>query len=527
MADLKVLDCTLRDGGYCNQWTFGEKNIKKISNSLIEAGIDIVELGFLTNKVDYDKDISKYTTIQEATKMIPSNRNGKIFVCMINFGEYKLEDIPEYNKTSLDGLRIAFHKRDVIPALEFCKSVKKKGYKVFVQAMVTLSYSDEEFLDLIYRVNEFKPYSFYIVDSFGVMKKNDLIRLFYMVENNLIDGISIGYHSHNNMQLAYSNAQSLVDIRTKKDIIIDSSVFGMGRGAGNLNTELFLEYLNDNFSKNYHLKPLFTIIDEILNNFYQQNYWGYSLPNYLSAKHNIHPNYAGYLDAKKTLTVENMDEIFNLMDDDKRFNYDKNYIEKLYINYMANEDVSTTHLSELKGVIKGKEILVIAPGRSSIDEKEKVIAFAKRKNTIVISINFDYLECDTNYIFLSNLRRYRELDISKRNKCIVTSNIPATDVYLHVKYKDLLNKYEAVEDNAGIMLIKFLIKLKAKKILLAGLDGYSIDPTMNFADKKMSFYTKKKAFELMNLGMNMALAEFSKEISIEFVTTPKYVMISR
>ena len=103
----------------------------------------------------------------------------------------------------------------------------------------------------------------------------------------------------------------------------------MGRGAGNLNTELLVEYLNDNIGTSYTFKPLLTIIDEILNPFYQQNYWGYSLPNYLSAKHNTHPDYAGYLDAKKTLTVENMDEIFSMMDDAKRVNYDKEYIECL------------------------------------------------------------------------------------------------------------------------------------------------------------------------------------------------------
>ena len=83
----------------------------------------------------------------------------------------------------------------------------------------------------------------------------------------------------------------------------------MGRGAGNLNTELFVEYLNDNIGSTYQLKPLLTIIDEILNGFYEQNYWGYSLPNYLSAKHNAHPNYAGWLNSKKTLTIDNMNDI--------------------------------------------------------------------------------------------------------------------------------------------------------------------------------------------------------------------------
>ena len=526
MAKISVLDCTLRDGGYCNEWRFGNQNIKRIVTGLTDAGIEIIECGFLTNRVIYQMDISKYTTVAEVATMIPEDRNGKLYVCMTNFGEYRIEDLPEYDGTSIDGIRVAFHKKDLIPALHFCEKIQKKGYKVFIQAMVSLSYTDEEFLDLIHRVNEIHPYSFYIVDSFGVMKRKDLIRLFYMVEHNLNSGVAIGYHSHNNMQLAYSNAQALVDIRTDRDLILDSSVFGMGRGAGNLNTELFVEYLNDNLGTSYDLKPLLTIIDEILNAFYQRNYWGYSLPNYLSAKHNAHPNYAGYLDAKKTLTVENMDEIFSMMSDEKRVGFDKAYIEELYTRYMERGSVRESRLQEVKNAIVGKTVLIIAPGKSSIDEKEAILKAARQENVISISVNFNYTEMDTDYIFLSNLRRFRELSPEKRQKCIVTSNIPALDCYLQISYKALINSYENVRDNAGMMLIRFLITVGAQRILLAGLDGYSQDVTQNLADQKMSFFTQKAAFDAMNAGMNAAIADFSKEIPIAFVTSPKYVTLN-
>ncbi|MGN0452383.1 MAG: aldolase catalytic domain-containing protein [Ruminococcus sp.] len=525
MKRISVLDCTLRDGGYCNQWKFGFDNIKRITQGLVESGIDIIECGFLTQATTYNSNISKYSTFDEVAKVIPVNREGKMFVCMINYGEYNIDDIKDYDGTSVDGIRVAFHKKDLIPALEFCKEIKNKGYKVFIQAMVSLSYSDEEFIDLIHRVNEFKPYSFYIVDSFGVMKHRDLIRLFYMVEHNLSDDISIGYHSHNNMQLAYSNAQALADVHTRRKIIFDSSVYGMGRGAGNLNTELFVEYLNDNMGTDYILKPLLNIIDEILTSFYQQNYWGYSLPNYLSAKHNSHPNYAAYLDSKKTLTVEAMDELFAMMDDNKRSVYDKEYIEDLYIKYMATGHAQESHLTELKEIIAGKDVLIIAPGRSSIEERDIVIACAQRDNVITISLNFDYPEYNADFIFLSNLRRFRQLDKNIRSKCIVTSNIPAVDVYLKTEYRDLLNDVESVRDNSGMMLIKFLIHLGVQKVLLAGFDGYSIDPTQNFANQKMTFYTQKATFEAMNEGMTEVLRNYKKQIQIEYITTPRQIII--
>lgn len=525
MERIRILDCTLRDGGYCNNWNFGFENIKKITLSLAEANIDIIECGFLTNRVDYKKDSSKFTDIRQIGEVIPENRDGKLFVCMINYGEYNAEDLPDYNGEYVDGIRVAFNKRNINEALKLCQGIQAKGYKVFVQAMVSLEYTDEEFLDLIKKCNELGVYAFYIVDSFGAMKTKELIRMFYLVENNLNEDIYIGYHSHNNMQLAYANAQSLANIQTKRQIIIDSSVFGMGRGAGNLNTELFVEYMNDYVDSRYRLKPILTIIDDVLNKFYQENYWGYSLPNYLSASHNAHPNYAGYLDDKKTLTVENIHDIFNMMEPEKKSVFDKKYIEELYVQYMASGQVYEEHLNELKEKLNGKRVLIIAPGKSVEDEKEKVKEFGSQGDVVSISVNFDYPHYDADFIFLSNLRRFREIDKSKRVKMIVTSNIPDCGVYLRTKYTKLLNEIEAVKDNAGMMLIKYLITMGVKEIYLAGMDGYSHDAYENYAEHSMAIITRKAVLNAMNAGMSHMLKEYSEEVDIKFLTQPKFVKL--
>lgn len=523
MNTIHVLDCTLRDGGYCNQWRFGFENAKKIAKSLVDANVDIVECGFLTNKVTYNPEITKFATLDEIAAVIPADRKNKLFVAMVNYGEYDVDDLPVYDGSSVDGIRVAFHRKNLKEALEVCRGIKAKGYKVFVQAMVSLSYSDEEFLAMIRSMNEMEPYAFYIVDSFGMMKKKNLIRLFYMVENNLKDGIWIGFHSHNNMQLAYSNAQSLVDAQTNRNLIIDSSIYGMGRGAGNLNTELFVEYLNENADGQYNLKPLLNIIDEILNDFYQKNYWGYSLPNYISAVHWAHPNYAGYLSEKNTLTVEAMDEIFSMMPQNKKFEFDKDYIEQLYIKYMATGEAQEKHRAELKGKLEGKKVLLIAPGKSSGEEKEKIVAFAARNDVVTISVNFDYPECETDLMFVSNLRRFRELPAGKYSKCAVTSNIPADDVYLQTNYFDLLLTNEAVKDNAGLMAIKFLMALGVEEIYLAGFDGYSHDVQQNYALRQMELITKNAVIDAMNEGMKSVMNEFRSSIQILWLTTQKYI----
>ncbi|MDE6617169.1 MAG: 3-hydroxy-3-methylglutaryl-CoA lyase, partial [Lachnospiraceae bacterium] len=347
----------------------------------------------------------------------------------------------------------------------------------------------------------------------------------YLVDHNLKDTIKIGFHSHNNMQLAYSNAQNLVDIHTERLLIIDSSVYGMGRGAGNLNTELFVEYLNDNVKGDYRIRPLLNIIDEILNGFYQKNYWGYSLPNYLSAAHYAHPNYALYLDDKKTLTVEAMNEIFNMMDEEKKYSYDKAYIEKLYIEYMTKGKTQEEHLAELKNALKGKKIILIAPGKSSADEKNTIIQAIESGNTVTIGINGQYQYKETDYIFLSNLRRYKELEPGGVSKYIITSNIAADGAYLQADYRELLNGEENVTDNAGLMAIKFLINQGVQEILLAGFDGYSHDSKENYVDNQLAFITRNAVLDAMNSGMSKMLAKYSKQTKIKFLTKPRNVTL--
>lgn len=526
MNEIKLLDCTLRDGGYCNDCNFGFENAKKIVRSLLEANIDIIECGFLTSNIEYDREHTRFTSLNQVAKLIPKDRGDKLFVVLADYGKINVEEIPYYDGTSVDGIRVAFHKKNQIGGLEDCRKLKELGYKVFIQPMVAVSYSDEEYLNLIRQVNEIEPYAFYIVDSFGMMKNKDLIRLFYMVEHNLKSTIRIGFHAHNNMQLAYSNAQSLVNVQTNRHLIVDVSVYGMGRGAGNLNTELFVEYVNENADGNYVLKPLLTIIDEILNGFYQLNPWGYSLPNYLSAAHNAHPNYATYLAEKNTLTVEDMNEIFAIMDADKRLFFDRDYIAEVYLKYMETGRLQEEHKEKLKASLEGKKVLLIAPGKSSMEEKEKINALAQREDIVSVSVNFDYSDTETKYIFLSNLRRFRELPIEKRCKCIVTSNIPANGIYIQTGYKDLLADNESVRDNAGLMAIKFFLNQGVREFYLAGFDGYAHDPEKNYRDSQMTFITRNAVLDAMNRGMEDSLQIFSKRAVISFLTDQKHIRIS-
>ncbi len=523
MNRIKVLDCTLRDGGYINNWEFGSGNIKKIIQKLADANINIIECGFLTNKIKYRSECSKFVRIENIANFLPKERENIDMVCMVNYGEYDLKDIPYYDGSSINGIRVAFHKNDLKGALELCRGIVQKGYKIFIQPMVSVAYTDSEFIKLIEVVNEIKPYAFYIVDSFGVMKRKDLLRLYYLVDHNLIEDIYVGYHSHNNIQLSYSNAQTLVDLKTKRRLIIDSSVFGMGRGAGNLNTELFVEYLNDINDGNYKSKPLLQIIDQVLNNIYLSSYWGYSLPHYISAKHNCHPNYASYLTDKSTLTIEDISNILSIIDESKKSNFNKAYAESLYFNYQEHKINDSFSKSMLKEIFKGKTIIAIAPGSSINVDTDKIIQESHMPNTIIVTVNFKPEKLKSDYVFVSNLRRYEEIKDKVKTNLILTSNIKNNSINEYIiNYVDLLNELQNVRDNAGLMLIKLLISLEVDSIKLAGFDGYSYDVNTNYVEKAMAFVKKDSIIDALNEGMNKMLIEFSKQIKIQFITKTKY-----
>ena len=159
------------------------------------------------------------------------------------------------------------------------KKVLQKGYKLFIQPMTIMRYSDKELLELLDVVNTelADAAAFYVVDSFGEMRMNDLNRIVHLVDHNLRPEMTMGFHSHNNLQLSYSNAVTLLQFFSDRDVIIDGAVLGMGKGAGNLNTELFLEHLNLYYNKQYQIAPLLEVIDKVLNTIRAEHYWGYSI----------------------------------------------------------------------------------------------------------------------------------------------------------------------------------------------------------------------------------------------------------
>lgn len=521
--NINILDSTLRDGGYCNNWSFGTKNKKKIVEGLYEAGVDIIECGILSDGT-FTQEQSKYSSVENISDFVSMNGNEKkTLVILMNYGEYDVEKLPESGDTVVDGIRLAFHKKDLYRAIEQMGILKSKNYKVFMQPMATITYTTEEYIELITCANKLNPYAFYIVDSYGSMKPDELMMFCELAKHILNKSIVIGFHAHNNLQLAYSNALLFEKEIEHREAIIDCCVMGMGRGAGNLNTELFLSHLNQSNKGNYKIEPILVLIDEIINHFYQQKSWGYSLPNYLSASHSMHPNYGMFLADKNTLTVSMMNELLSLVSVDKKNQFDRRYFEDLYVSYMSARSAKDKVPSSLKSLFQNAEVLVVAPGKSVDTEINKIKDFVNNTDVCVISVNFSLNLINSDYIFVSNPKRYEELDFSEESKMILTSNINSESNCIIVDYLDLLCDETNVRDNATMMLIKLLINSDVKKIYLAGLDGYEGEYVNNYTQYSNALITSKEYMNQMNRGMNNMLHKYMENIDISFVTTERII----
>lgn len=530
--NIKLLDCTLRDGGYVNEWEFGEFNIRRIISSLNLARIDIVECGYLSDKkgtTTANSTLFKNISIIENVLDENKDKLTSQHVVMIDHGEYEIHSLQLGN---IRGIRYAYHKKHWQEAMNQMASLVEKGFNVYAQPMVTLNYTDEELLKMITEINKIKPYAFYVVDSFGAMRKEDLIRISTLVDHNLDRDVRLGYHAHNNLQLAFSNAVEFLNLSRKRKIIIDTSVFGMGRGAGNLPTELVVNHIKENTGVDYKIEPLLDIMDKCVSRIYSQKSWGYSTAHYLSAIYNCHPNYSNYLINKKTLSVNDIEQILKRMDPSGKVTFDKNYVEELYQQYNSNLLTDNCDLIKLKQSMMSKDVLIVAPGRSVKDNLSYIQQAMMGK--LSISINYVLTGMETDYYFFSNQRRYDEYKEKVSNKLlndcnrnfIFTSNIRHEEKPEHtinVDYNSLLNHALEEKDNSAILLLTLLKNIRVDEIFIAGLDGYQRQDQPSYLDENMEFYMSDDQINRKNRVLKMALDVLKNDIKLHFLTESIFI----
>lgn len=328
---IKILDCTLRDGGYVNKWEFGLDNIRAIICQLQLSNIDYIECGFINN-IDNLSCMGKsiFSSVNDMEKIIKIPKTN--LAMMLLPDEYKIDQLPLYNNGLINCIRLSFHKQDLDKAMDYALKIKENGYKLFFQPTVIMSYSDNEILKLINYCNDIlKPDVVGIIDTLGEMLMCDVKRITKLFDENLDVNIKLLFHGHNNLQMAFSNAITFIEnINLKREIIVDASLMGMGKDAGNLPIELIIDFLNKYYNGNYRCENIYKLLDDIIIKFSNEYNWGYN-PNYMiNGKNKVHSSYGKYLKRnKKDISISQYDILLQNIPIKDRSDFNKEIIKKI------------------------------------------------------------------------------------------------------------------------------------------------------------------------------------------------------
>ena len=538
MKNVKILDCTLRDGGRIINCAFPNSQIKDIAYRLADANIDIIEVGFLRDakSVNYQGNSTFFTDVDQIRPFV-NRKKDTMYVAFIDYGMFDFSTLKPYDGTSIDGLRIGFTRKnfenDHEEILECLAEVKQKGYKLFVQGVNSLGYTDRELLGIVDIVNQIQPEGFGIVDTYGAMYMDDVDRLYTIVDHNLDENIAIDFHSHNNYQLSFAFAQEIIRLSNgKREVIIDGTLNGMGKCAGNLNTELLVDYLVRKRNYDYDFDAILDIIDDHIYNYHLQHQWGYSIPALMGGIYRSHPNNIIYLTEKFRLATKDIKYIISMIDPDKRMRYDYDNIQRLYQEYNHVKVDDKENLALLERILKGKKILLLMPGQSISQYKDEILKKIEAENLFVITVNFrdETFDKYSELAFWGSQKRYEHYtDLRKEVTSLITSNIESDmEDDIIVNYDSFVDRTQEYSDNASLMLMRILQRVGVVSYYVAGFDGFTVNGSYynktDFSEERF-----RSQYDAINKEIAHQLSKFAESLDrpedIEFITPSIYTHI--
>lgn len=539
MKTAKILDCTLRDGAYLVNKEFGQENIRGIINGLVKARIDYIEVGFFQDD-DFGEGKTVFRNSEDVSKYIPKDKKGCKFTVLADYSRYTIENLDNRREDSIDGVRECFFKNERFEALKACSIIKEKGYKLFVQPVDILGYSDIELIEFIQEVNKIEPYCFSIVDTFGSMYQEDLVHYFELIDHNLVSTCKIGFHSHNNMQMSNALSQDFIKMASgRREVIIDGTISGMGRGAGNTPLELIVQYMVNRMGLHYNIDALLDIIDNYMDNIKTRCNWGYNTAYFIAGCYGAHVNNVQYLLDKASIQSKDIRFILNEIGEVSRKRYDYDLLEKTYLNYITSKINDDDNLNTLNDIFGGKNVLIIAPGRTAKENEEDIISYLDAKPSKVITINFLHDKVKSDFVYMSNVKRYNSfINNSEFDSCkkILTSNIKQkadNNNEIIISFSRLIKCGWEHMDNSTILLLRLLDMFNGiKSISIAGFDGYSsfVNENKNYSSR----YLEKKMADEESIKINREivgmLEDFKatrkhKDVPINFITESRFAYI--
>ncbi len=290
--DIKVVDCTLRDGGLVNNFAFSDEFVKDLYRTNIKAGVDYMEFGYKASKEIFSKENYgkwKFCDEEDIRAVVGNNDFDLKIAVMTDVGrtDYK-NDILKKSDSVIDLVRTATYIHQIPTAIEMIQDAHDKGYETTVNIMAISKVREDELEKGLEILAESDVDVIYLVDSFGAFYPEQVRRLTDMYMNIAEKhGKRIGIHAHNNQQLAFANT---IEALTNGASLLDATVSGMGRGAGNCYMESLLAFLRN---PRYNLVPVMDFVQKYIKEEKEKgNIWGYDIPYLLTGVLNCHPSSA-------------------------------------------------------------------------------------------------------------------------------------------------------------------------------------------------------------------------------------------
>lgn len=530
MGQRELLDCTLRDGGYVNDWAFGHEQIIEIFERLVSSGVEYIEIGFLDERRTFDPNRTIMPDTASADKIFANVDKGNAVVLgMIDYGTCGLAQLQPARESFLDGIRVIFKEHLMYEALDFCGKVQELGYRVFAQMVSVTTYTDPKLIEYAAAVNRIHPYATSMVDTYGLLDAEQLMHIFGILDVHVDPDIRIGFHAHNNFQLGFANAKTFLASPSGRSLLADGTIYGMGKSAGNAPIELLMMYMNAHCGCSYDVTQVLETIDTAIYDIYRKQSWGYNMFFYIASSTHCHPNYVSYLMNKKTLSVKQIIDILHTLPADKQLMYDAKFIEERYVSYQDIDCNDAQDIRRLHELLAERPVLLLGPGNNIHRQKKRVIKYMEVYHPIVIAVNYVPTHIKVHYVFLTKAKRYKSLrndmnrGVNKDAEIIATSNVTTVkrEFPYVLRYGSLIDLQTEIIDNSLVMLLKAMVRIGVKSVGLAGFDGYSKRRDNYFDISREYSFAKEKA-SYLNAYVKECLRKLHKDLNVIFVTKSRY-----
>lgn len=290
-SEIKVFDCTVRDGGLMNNHGFDDQVVRAVYNACAAAGVDYMELGYKASKRIFSRSefgTWKFCDEEDIRRIVGDNKSDLKLSVMADAERTDYhEDILPREQSVINMVRVATYIHQMPTAMDMVKDAHDKGYETSINLMSVSTVQEWELDEALALMSESEVDSIYLVDSFGAFYSEQVHYLMRKYLRHAVPrGKMVGMHAHNNQQLAYANTIEAIILGAN---MLDGSIAGLGRGAGNCPIELLIGFLHN---PKYRLRPILECVRDYIEPMHRQLKWGYDIPYMLTGMLNQHPRAA-------------------------------------------------------------------------------------------------------------------------------------------------------------------------------------------------------------------------------------------